>query len=118
MKKLLLLLYIALTAFGCNDEQKRIDKMATKMANNVNTACQLSADQQTKVKAAAREFDSTKIVNIDKYAKDQEVLLNLNNIARTTYIGKLKTILTPDQLDKLKAWHEQHKDGQQGKESE
>lgn len=118
MKRFILLLCVTLFAFGCANEQKRIDKMASKMVNTINTACQLTPDQQTKVKDAASAFVKAKMENADKYAQNQEILINRNAAAKNDYVAQLKSVLTPDQLDKLKTYHEQHKEEPQGKESE
>ena len=83
MRKLIILLFITLSAFGCNNEQKRIDRIATKMVNNINTACQLNADQQAKIKEAALKFVKARTDNNDKYAQNQEVLLNMNATAKS-----------------------------------
>jgi hypothetical protein len=109
MKKLVFIAYSLLFTLGCGPSQKQEDKMAHKMVDRINTACQLTPEQKTRLIPVIETFIKTRIDNKDKFASDQAALIKADSINKAKYFDTLKKIITPEQLDKLKAFRNQQK---------
>lgn len=118
MKKIILILGIILLGMSCNNEQKRIDKMTNKLLTRISNACQLSSDQVTKIKPIAVNFIKTRKETKAKFENDQNALKNAMETGRNKFMDTLKSILSPDQYDKLKASFQQQKNRQNGQGGE
>jgi hypothetical protein len=109
MKKLLLSLGIILSLASCNNEQKQAEKMEKRMVEKISSACQPTPDQQAKIKVAVEDYINLRLSYRHKYANNQDSLDLENKIAKNNYINTLKTILTPDQVDKVQNAFKQEK---------
>jgi predicted component of type VI protein secretion system len=110
MKKIIfIVLGIILVGIGCTNEQKRMDKMTNKLLTRISNTCQLSPDQVTKITPIAESFVKLRKETKDKYENDQEAFRNAMEINRKKFIDTIKTILTPDQFEKLKTSFQQQR---------
>jgi predicted component of type VI protein secretion system len=115
MKKLVLILGICFVGIACNlGKEKQENNRVTKMIAKMTTACQLTPEQAGKIQPILATFIKTRIENKDKYASDQEALRKADSTIRKNYIDTLKTILSPEQYEKLKAFHARQKEDKQG----
>jgi predicted component of type VI protein secretion system len=114
VKKIILAFAIILVGIGCSSEQSKVEKAASKLVDKLNTACQLTPDETTRIKPLVKKFIETRRENTDKYASQQEALKLANETNRTNLIDSLKAILSPDQLEKFKAFTAQQKANRQG----
>jgi hypothetical protein len=112
MKKLILSFTIILFAFGCKNEQKQADKLENRMITKITTVCQPTPDQQSKIKAAVDSYVNLRIQYKHKYSNDQDSMDIMNKSAKNNYINTLKTILSPEQVEKLQAANKQEKEKQ------
>ncbi len=109
MKKLLLTSGIIFLLVACNNEKKQAEKMENRMEAKIVAACQPTADQQAKIKATIEEYVNARLANKHKYSKDQDSLDMENKQAKNKYINTLKTILTPEQVEKVQNAFKQEK---------
>jgi hypothetical protein len=120
MKKLLLTLGIVLVGIACNNGQKQADKMTSKLVEKINSVCQLTPVQTSKIQPLAENFIKLRKANKDKFGSDQDAFRKANESNRNTFVDSLKSILSPDQYDKLKTFFQQQraKNGQGGGDQE
>lgn len=116
IKKIILLVGIILVGIGCNNEQKKMDKMTNKLLTRINNACQLSSDQTAKIKPLTEHFIELRKATKDKYSNDQEAFKSAMEINRSKFLDSLQTILTPDQFEKLKTSFQQQRAKQNGQD--
>jgi predicted component of type VI protein secretion system len=114
MKKIILVLGIILLGISCNNEQKKMDKMNNKILTRITNVCQLSPEQVTKILPITENFVKLRQATKDKYSKDQDGFKSAMEVNRKNFIDTIKTILTPDQFEKLKASFQQQKAKQGG----
>jgi predicted component of type VI protein secretion system len=114
MKKILLVLGIILLVFGCNNEQKRMDNMSNKLLTRITNVCQLNADQVTKITPLVESFVKLRKETKEKYGNDQEAFRNAMQANRGKFVDTIKTVLSPDQFEKLKASFQQQRAKQTG----
>jgi len=109
MKKIILAFGIILLVIGCNNEQKQVDKMTTKLVGKINSVCQLTPDETTKLQPIVGNFLKLRKANKDKFGSDMDAFKKANESNRKSFIDTLKTILTPDQFEKLKTAFQQQR---------
>lgn len=114
MKKIILVLGIIVLAIGCNSEQKRMNKISTKLLTRITNVCQLNPDQVTKITPIVENFVKLRKETKEKYQNDQEAFRNAMELNRGKFIDTIKTIITPDQFEKLKTSFQQQKEKQTG----
>lgn len=102
MKKLILTFGLFLAVIFVVNAQDKSDKVTTKMVNHITQVCGLSDDQVAKVQPIVADFVKTRIANKQQYANDPAGLKAANKTNRENYISQLKTVLTADQIEKLK----------------
>ncbi len=113
MKKLVSLFIIVLFAFGCGSDQKRIEKMTDKMISKMNTACQLTPDQESKIRPLVAGYIKTRVELRTKLANKPDSLKKANLANRDNFITNLKTIVTPKQFEKIQEYNRKQKANQQ-----
>lgn len=119
MKKIILVLGVILLVMGCNNEQKKLDKMNNKILTRITDVCQLTPDQITKISPITENFVKLRKQAKDKYASDEDGFKNAMEVNRKKFIDTIQTILTPDQFEKLKAsFPQKAKQNGQGGEQE
>ncbi len=120
MKKLILTFGLVLATLFCVNAQEKGDKATTKMVNHLTQVCGLSQDQVAKVQPIVADFVKTRMANKQQYASDPAGLKAANKTARENYKTQLKTVLTADQVEKLKAdmANKRANKGGQGEEQE
>lgn len=102
MKKIILAFGVILLTAGChNNEQQQVAKMTPKLVNRINSACQLTPDQEAKITPIAENFIKLRKDTKVKYQNDEEGFRNAMQANRQKFLDTLKTILTPDQFEKL-----------------
>jgi len=108
MKKTILAFVIILIGIGCNNipqSQKKSTEILEKMTN----VCQFNPDQANKLSPIIEDFVKTRTDNMNKYEMNPQELKNANDSNRVHFMNKIKTILTPEQLEKLKAYWAQQR---------
>jgi len=119
MKKIILAFAIIVFGIACNSgKEKKEENRAAKIIAKMTTVCQLTPDQASKVQPILETFIKTKVDNKDKYASDQEALRKADSVNRRHYMDTLKTILSPDQIEKLKTLKMQKPNQQKGGEQD
>ncbi len=115
MKKLILTLGIFLIGVMSINAQ---DKVATKIVNKMTVVCGLSSDQVAKVQPIVEDYVKGREANKQQYASDPEGLKTANRTLNKNYKAQLKTVLSPEQIEKLKAYKAQHKGDKKGAQEE
>ena len=90
------------------------DKADSKMLDHLTQVCQLSPDQVSKVKPIIENYVSSRKANKQKYAGDKTAMKSADKALKENYKSQLKTVLTPDQMERLKADIAQHKTSKKG----
>jgi hypothetical protein len=119
MKKLILTFGIFLAGIFMVNAQDRAAVMTNKLVDHLKQVCVLSPDQVAKVQPIVADFVKARLANKQQYANDPAGLKAANKTARKNYKNQLSTVLSPDQIARLKAYNEQHKadkGGQGGEE--
>jgi hypothetical protein len=114
MKKLILVFSIVLIGIACSNPQKQEEKMKTKLVDKINSVCQLTPDETNKIGPIAENFIKLRKASKDKYGNDEIAFKKANQLNRSQFMDTLKTILTPEQLEKLKAAFQQQRAKQDG----
>ena len=90
---------------------------AEKMMAKMKSIITLTPDQEAKIKPMMETFAKAKAENKTKYATDPKAMKEANEKAKETYKSQIKTVLTPDQQEKMKAAKAAEKeDGDKDKE--
>lgn len=115
MKKLILTLGIILTGlFAVNAQQSPgVEKQTDKMMATYNDVCQLTPAQADSIRPMVENFISTRQANKQQYGNDRASLAKADKENRRNYMAQLKTVLTPDQQQKLKAYQQQRRQERQ-----
>ena len=114
MKKLILTFSILLASLVLVNAQDKTAAKATKLVNRINQACTLTPDQVSKLQPIAESYIKAREANKQQYANDPAGLKSANKTSNENYKAQLKTILTPDQQAKLKAYMEQQRANRKG----
>jgi hypothetical protein len=103
MKKLILTFGIVLAGlFTVQAQEQKTDKQVDKVVTEYTSVAQLTPDQVTKVKPMVETFIATRKANKEKYANDAEGLKTANKANRENLISQLSTVLSADQIQKIK----------------
>jgi hypothetical protein len=103
MKKLILTFGIVLAGlFTAQAQEQKTDNKADKVITEYTSVAQLTPDQVTKVKPMVESFIATKKANKEKYANDAEGMKTANKANRENLITQLSTVLSADQIQKIK----------------
>ncbi len=111
MKKLVLTFGIFLAGIFYVNAQ---DKGTSKMMDHLTQVCQLTPDQVSRVQPIVENYEKAKKANKTQFANDPSSLKGANKTAKENYKNQLKAVLTPEQMEKLKAANAQHKGGKNG----
>jgi hypothetical protein len=114
MKRLILVSAILLIAIFHVNAQKRAEAKANYMVDHISQVCTLSPDQAEKLYPVAENYIQTRKANKQQYANDPETLKNANKTATINYRTQLKTILSREQMEKLKAYNTQQRANRKG----
>lgn len=117
MKKLILTFSILLASFMVGKAQDNTTAKATKLVNHINQVCGLTPDQVSKLQPIAESYIKAREANKQQYANDPAGLKSANRTNNQNYKAQLKTILTPDQQQKLKDYMAQQRANRQHRES-
>ena len=108
MKKLLLAFGIILASVFSATAQNT-DAQTKKMVGNLTQVCGLTPDQVSKITPIIKTFVETRAANMQKYSTDDAGRKAANKENRENMMNQLKTILSADQMTKLKEhMKEQH----------
>ena|ERR1700743_2362054 len=118
MKKLILTFSILLASLMLVNAQDKTTAKATKLVNHLTQVCGLTSDQVAKIQPLAESYIKTREANKQQYANDPAGLKNANKANNQSYRAQLKTILTPDQQQKLKDYMAQHRGKKSGEKGE
>ncbi len=118
MKRLILTLGLIIAGIFCVNAQEKGDKIANKMVSHLTQVCGLSDDQVAKVQPIVADFIKTRMANKQQYANDAAGLKAANKTNRENYKNQLKTVLTADQVEKLKADMKNRRGNKRGGEEE
>jgi len=109
MKKLILSFGIFLAAFFAVNAQSRMDVKATKMVDKINRVCGLTPDQAARLQTVATQYLKTRHANLQQYGNNPDEMKQADKTANQNYKAQLKSILTPEQAQKMKAYREEQK---------
>jgi hypothetical protein len=118
MKKLILTFSLFVAAIFAVNAQDKTANRAAKIVDQINQVCALSQDQSSKLQPIAENYLKTRQANKLQYANDPEGRKNANKIANENYKMQLKGILSPEQIEKLKAYNAQQKANRRGGEEQ
>lgn len=118
MKKLILTFGILLIGIGCSNTQKQEEKMKAKLIDKINSVCQITPDETNKIEPIAENFIKQRKATKDKYGNDKDAFKKANQLNRVQFMDTLKTILSPEQFEKLKTAFQQQRAKQEGQGGE
>lgn len=97
--------------------QDKTDAKATKLVNRISQACTLTPDQVSKLQPIAESYIKAREANKQQYANDPAGLKSADKTNNENYRTQLKTILTPDQQQKLKDYMAQQRANRKSQKS-
>lgn len=89
--------------------QDNTSAKATKLINHISQICALTPDQVSKLQPIAENYIKAREANKQQYANDPAGLKSANRTNNQNYKAQLKTILTPEQQQKLKDYMAQQR---------
>lgn len=113
MKKLILTLGIFLAGIMFVNAQDKADAVAAKFVNKITEVCGLTPDQVAKLQPVAEDYIKTRKANKQQYATDPDGYRSATKTLNQNYKAQLKSILSPEQINKLEAYHTQQKANKQ-----
>jgi|GEM_PF-1003368 hypothetical protein len=117
MKKLVLTLGIFFAGlFAVQAQDANADKQTEKLMNDYTTVCSLTPDQAAKVKPMIQTFVQTRMDNRQKYQGDKDGMKAANKQNRENLDNQLKTVLSADQIQKMKDYMAQKKQERMNKQ--
>jgi hypothetical protein len=103
MKKLILTLGIVLAGLlTVQAQEQKTDKQTDKIITEYTSVAQLTPDQVTKVKPMVESFIATRKLNKTTYANNADGLKTANKTNRDNLLTQLSTVLSADQIQKIK----------------
>ena len=118
MKKLILTFGIILAGlFTATAQDASVDKQTAKIMDEYTSTAQITPDQAAKIKPMIEAFFTTKKENKEKYADDAVTLRTANKENRENLKRQLKTVLTPDQMQKIEDYNKEKKQAASEKNS-
>jgi hypothetical protein len=118
MKKLILTFGLIIAGIFFATAQSKTENKAANLVNQLNQICGLTQDQAAKLQPVAENYLKTRKANKIQYATDPAGRKSANKIAAENYKAQLKTILTPEQIAKIKEYHTQQKTNRKGGQQE
>ncbi|MGP8217698.1 MAG: hypothetical protein ACLQQ4_19165 [Bacteroidia bacterium] len=120
MKKLIVTFGIILAGlFTVNAQQDSPKQSQTdKIMNEYTSVAQVTPDQAAKVRPMVESFLATRKENKEKYANDPDGLKAANKANRENLETQLKTVLSAEQVQKIKEYQkekQEEKEKEQGK---
>jgi hypothetical protein len=114
MKKLILTFGIVLaTLFSVTAQSaagaSKVDQQTEKIMTEYTSVASLTPDQVTKVKPMVSSYLTTKQANKEKYASDADGMKTANKQNLDNLLIQLKTVLSDDQVNKIKAHMDEKK---------
>jgi hypothetical protein len=111
MKKLILTFGIVLAGlFTVQAQEQKTDKQADRIITEYTSVAGLTADQVTKVKPMVESFIATRKLNKTTYANNADGLKTADKANRENLIKQLSTVLSADQIQKIKDHLKEKKD--------
>ncbi len=118
MKNLILTFGLLISGIFFVAAQSKIDNKAANLVSQLNQICGLTPDQAAKLQPVAENYLKTRKANKIQYATDPEGRKSANKIATENYKAQLQSILTPDQIAKIKEYHTQQRTKRTGGQQE
>jgi hypothetical protein len=118
MKKLILTFGIFLAGVFYINAQDKATIKANKMVDHLNEVIGLSPDQVAKIQPLAEDFVKAREANRQQYAGDVNGRKSADKTAHENYKAQLKTILSPQQIEKLRVYNSQQKANKKGESGE